>query len=59
MLVKCNCCDTPAYLCANYENNRELECREFKPDVDRVKEYASSNDISILETIELIKLCYR
>ena len=59
MLVKCASCSTNAYLCSNYENNKELKCREFKPDVNKVKEYASSNDISILETIELIKLCHR
>ena len=59
MLIKCECCDRPYWECENQTFEDNLRCERFDPSIDRIKEYSTENDISVLETIELIKLCCR
>lgn len=57
MIAKCVCCEHDYYGCDEYYADDEFYCENFVPDIDKIKEYSTRYDITVLETIALIHLC--
>ena len=58
MLIKCQCCDR-YWKCEGNTIDEDLHCKQFIPGIEKIKEYAMRNCITVSDTIELIKLCCR
>lgn len=58
-MFKCEYCEYKEHDCLCRNVLDKMRCGSFIPNVDEIKKFADENDISVMETIELIKMCCR